>query len=291
VDSARAALRSLAGDDRTVGDVGRRARLELTFGCRGDRTVLLHSYAEPPFRVGRMFPDGNGIHLILASSAPGVFGGDCFTQTVIVESGARVRLTSQSATQIHANETGDVATIASMFRVENDARLECEWDPVIPFPDAQLDQKIVIDLADGATLLWSDALMAGREARGERWRFSRLAHELRLVRAGTLAYMERYCIAPRTDVAGHRWIADEACYVGTMLASGRAVNRNLAREVHESLQDRSGLRGSADLIEDQLLLLRLVGTEGTSFHQARTLSIAAVSTRSVRLQADRGKSG
>jgi len=291
VDSTRAALRSLAGDDRTVADVGRRARLELTFGCRGDRTVLLHSYAEPPFRVGRVLPDGDGLHLILASSAPGVFGGDCFSQTVIVESGARVRLTSQSATQIHANKAGDVATIASMYRVDDDAHLECEWDPVIPFPDAQLDQTILIDLADGATLLWSDALMAGREARGERWRFSRLAHELRLVRAGTLAYMERYCIAPGTDVARHRWIADEACYVGTMLASDRAVNRNLAREVHQKLQDRSGVRASAYVIEEQLLLLRLVGTEGTSFHQARALSIAALSAREGRLQADRGKSG
>ena len=238
-----------------------------------------------------MLPDGNGIHLILASSAPGVFGGDCFTQTVVVESGARVRLTSQSATQIHATEAGALATLASMYRVESGGHLECEWDPAIPFPDAKLDQKIVIDLAREATLLWSDALMAGREARGERWRFSRLAHELRLVRAGTLTYMERYSITPATDFPRRRWIADEACYVGTVLAAGGAVNRSLVREVHDQLQERSGVRASADLVEEQLLLLRLVGSEGTAFHQARALSTAALSSRSVRFQADRGQSG
>jgi urease accessory protein len=274
-----------------VADVGRRARLELTFGCRGDRTVLLHSYAEPPFRVGRVLSEGKGIHLILASSAPGIFGGDSLTQTVVVESGARVRLSSQSATQIHANEAGALATLASMYRVDSGGHLECEWDPTIPFPDAKLDQKIVIDLAHDATFLWSDALMAGREARGERWRFSQLGHELRLMRAGTLAYMERYTITPATGSPGRRWIADEACYVGTVLAAAGAVNGSLVRDIHEKLQARSGVRASADLIEEQLLLLRLVGTEGPSFHQARTLSTAALSGRSVRLQADRGKSG
>src|SRR5262245_23146429 len=191
MDSARAALRSLAIDQRDVADIGRRARLELTFGRRGDRTVLLHSYAEPPFRIGRVLPDGAGVHLILASSAPGIFGGDRLNQTILVQSGARVRLTSQSATQVHANDTGAPATLSATYRVEGDGYLECEWDPIIPFPAAELDQRIRIELARGATLLYSDAFMAGREARGERWLFSCLSHELRLMRAGTLAYMER----------------------------------------------------------------------------------------------------
>src|SRR5262245_27750449 len=164
MDSARAALRPLGwSDDRAVADVGRRARLELRFGWRGDRTVLLHSYAEPPYRVGRVLPDGSGIHLILASSAPGVFGCDAFTQTVVVESGARVRITSQSAMQVHPNETGEVATLTSTYRVEDGGHLACEWDPLIPFADARLDQRIAIEMTLGASLFWSDALMAGRE--------------------------------------------------------------------------------------------------------------------------------
>src|SRR5205814_583726 len=136
-------------DARALAQVGRHGRLELTFGYRDGRTVLAHSYAEPPFRVGRTLPSAGGMHLILASSAPGIFGGDCLQQTIIVESGARVRLTSQSATQLHANETGGVATLAATYRVERDAHLQCEWDPVIPFPDARFDQRIQIELDEG----------------------------------------------------------------------------------------------------------------------------------------------
>jgi urease accessory protein len=273
VDSARAALRSLAIDDRDVADVGRRARLELTFGCRGDRTVLLHSYAEPPFRVGRVLPDGTGGHLILASSAPGIFGGDCLKQTIVVESGARVRLTSQAATQVHANDTGARAILASTYRVESGGHLECAWDPLIPFPAAEFDQRIQIDLGQDATLLWSDAFMAGREAKGERWLFSRLSHELRLVRAGTLAYMERYRITPRTDRLNHRWVADDACYFGTVLAVGEKVSRELGAQLHHGLSVREGLRASADLLDRSLLLARLVSGDGRTFHPARTFAM------------------
>src|SRR5262245_15429739 len=268
MDSARAALRSLAIDQRDVADIGRRARLELTFGRRGDRTVLLHSYAEPPFRIGRVLPDGDGVHLILASSAPGIFGGDVLQQTVVVQSGARVRLTSQSAMQVHAKDTAAVATLASTYRVEDGGQLQCEWDPVIPFSDAQPHQRILIDLAGEATLLWSDALMAGREASGERWRFVSLAHELRVVRAGTLAYLERYRIAPGTDRPRHRWIGDEGCYFGTLLATGGAFGRAIAADAHREIAVYPSIRGSADWLDEWLLLARLVSADGKSFHHA-----------------------
>jgi len=279
MDSARTALRPLGrSDDRTAADVGRRARLELTFGRRGDRTVLLHSYAEPPFRIGRALQDGSAIHLILASSAPGVFGGDALHQTVVVQSGARVRLTSQSATQVHATDNGAVAKLASTYRVEPGASLRCEWDPMIPFPNAQLEQRILIDLAREATFLWSDALMAGREARGERWRFSLFRHELRLLWNGTLTYMERYTIAPGSGDPARRWIGDEACYFGTGLAVGAPVNRALAGDLHDMLEGRAGVRGSADVLEDRLLVLRMAANDGPSFHKARVCAIDRLRT-------------
>src|SRR5216684_1595331 len=89
------------GDDRRASEVGRRARLELRFVEQRGRTVLADAYAEPPFRVGRTFQEGAGLHMIMASSAPGVFGGDSLDQVVHVEEGATVRLTSQSAMQVH----------------------------------------------------------------------------------------------------------------------------------------------------------------------------------------------
>ena len=274
MDSAPAAVRSVTAiaDDRALCDVGRQARLELTFAVRAGRTVLADAYAEPPFRIGRCLPDGDGVHLIVASSAPGVFGGDTLQQTISVERGARVRLTSQSAMQVHAAPDGSLATLASTYRVANGGHLHCEWDPLIPFPQARLEQRIQIDLARGGTLFWSDAFMAGREACGERWRFGRLSHELRLSLAGALIYLERYTLDPATATPSGRWVADDACYFGTVLVAGSDVDRGAVAHLHNELAAMAGIRAAADRLDEQLLLVRLTASSGVAFHAARAFA-------------------
>ena len=69
-------------DARSPSVVGRHARLDLTFLYRDGRTVLARAYAEPPFRVGQWFAEGDGVHMILTSSAPGAFGHDHLKQIV-----------------------------------------------------------------------------------------------------------------------------------------------------------------------------------------------------------------
>jgi hypothetical protein len=75
MDSTRAVVRELTpdpvhADRRPAGAVGRQARLELVFGVRRGRTHLTHAYAEPPFRVGHVFGDGDAVWVILVCAAP-----------------------------------------------------------------------------------------------------------------------------------------------------------------------------------------------------------------------------
>ena len=258
-------------DLRSAGEVGRRARLELAFEVRAGRTVLGHAYAEPPFRIGHTFPDsdgGDGLHMILASSAPGLFGGDFLEQSVTVAAGARVRLTSQSALQLHPSGDGATAALTSTYRVEAGGHLRCEWDPMIPFPDARLDQRIRIDLAEESSLFWSDAFMSGREASGERWQFARLSHELRLLRCGSLDYLERYVLEPGQRSVSGRWVASAACYFGTILGAGEPW-QGQAEPIHHELNAREGVVGAADALAPGLLLARLMSATGLPFHEAR----------------------
>ena len=244
-------------------------------------TVLTHAYAEPPFRIGRVFPDGASARMILAWSAPGVFGGDCLEQHVRVERGASVRLTSQSSLQAHPSPAREVATLRTTVDVEDEAELLCEWDPLIPFPGARLSQRIAVGLAPQAALYWSDAFMAGREGRGERWMFDVLDHELAVRRSGTLAYLERYRLEPATQSPAAPWLASDACYFGTVLRSnatdasyGEAGPRS-ALQALESLQHElssfDGLRGAVDALDSHLALVRLMGSRGAAFHDARAL--------------------
>lgn len=259
-----------AVDRRETRFVGRQARLELVFAARGGRTVLAHAYAEPPFRVGRSFAEGPGAHMILASSAPGIFGGDDLTEHVQVDRGARVRLTSQSALQVHPVPGGEAARFRSTYEVAEEATLQCRWDPLIPFAEARLAQEIEIRLAGTASLFWSDAFMSGREGRGERWRFAALAHELCVIRTGRLEYMERYRLVPADQRLAHPWGGGDASYFGTILAIGSRDVPAMAARLHADLGRVDGLRAAADALDSRTLLVRLAASAGVCFHEARS---------------------
>jgi urease accessory protein UreH len=259
-----------AVDSRAASDVGRTARLELVFSLRRGRTLLTHGYAEPPFRIGAVFQDSPRARMILAWSAPGVFGGDCLEQRVRIERGASVSLTSQSALQAHPSSSGTIGRIRTMVEVEEEAELRCEWDPLIPFPGARLSQRYDVQLASAASLYWSDAFMSGREGRGERWAFDTLDHELAVSYGGTLAYLERYRLEPRTQPLAARWVASDCCYFGTVLAcGGRALQSPVS--LQQELSTFDGLRGAVDTLAPPMTLVRLMSSDGPPFHEARAL--------------------
>jgi urease accessory protein UreH len=163
--------------------------------------------------------------------------------------------------------------------VEDEATLTCHWDPLIPFSGSALDQRITVRLAPTAVLYWSDAFMSGRQGKGERWEFSSLAHELRVSRGGVLEYLERYRIEPGGRSAARPWVAADAAYFGTALVSGPAAAPALAEQLHHELAAAPGVTGSADVLGEHLLLVRLMGTQGPAFHAARLRGLSALSPR------------
>ena len=263
------AERPVALDARAPTEIGRSARLELVFGVRNGRTVLVESYAEPPLRVGRCFEDGRGLHLILASSAPGIFGGDAIRQTVRLDPGAIVTLTSQSATQLHPAHSGAVASIHSRYNVADGAELTCNWDPMIPFAGACVEQRVDITVAASGRLSWSDAMMGGREGRGERWQFRVFDHQLRLFRGGALSYLERYRLEPSAACPSHPWAAGDAAYLGTLLRAGHGDGHGEAELLHTTLAGLADVRSSADVLDGDLLLVRIAAAGGVAFRRAR----------------------
>jgi len=267
-------------DRRSAGQIGRQARLELVFAARDGRTLLAHAYAEPPYRVLPGFDHPLGLHVIIASSAPGIFGADSFEQSIIVEAGARVLLTSQSATQLHPHPGGRPATLRGRYVVRGGGLLRCDWDPLIPFAGAALQHQVTIDLEGNARLMWMDATMAGRIGRGERWLLSGLAHELRVVHDGTLEYLERYVIRPAADAAGPSagghgavtapWMAGDASYFGTAIAKG-ALAAGVAERLHVELAGIDGIDAAANALNDSLIVVRLLSASGAAFHRARQI--------------------
>ena len=255
-------------DSRAPAVIGHEARLELTFERRNGRTVLAHSYAEPPFRVGRTFELDDAAYVILVCTGAGIFAGDTLRQSVRVASGARVVLVSQSALQAHPAAAASPAVIAHDYIVEDDAELRCHWDPLIPFAGARIAQRFDLRIAESSRLYWSDAVMAGRVSRGEAWRFQSLAHELRLRIGASLAYLERYTLAPASRAVDEPWIAGRARYLATAIVHHDAATSDAA----ERLQGLAPLAVDlgVDLIQAKTIVGRILAADGAPFAAART---------------------
>ena len=257
-------------DGRLARAIGRTARLELVFEKRGGRTVLARSYAEPPFRVGRVFDLDGAAYAILVCAGPGIFGGDALSQSIHVASGARVLLTTQAALQAHPSLERDASILHQRFIVDDDAELHCQFDPVIPFAGSRFEQIVDIRLAGTSRFCWCDALMAGRVECGERWRFDRLAHELSLSIAGTRAYLERYALAPADGPIDRGWTTRGAAYFSTALLRDSRAAAETVEALHRRLAAIDGVAAAADLVEPSLAVARLTAARGGPFARART---------------------
>ena len=256
-------------DSRAPSAVGRVGRLDVIFERRGARTVAAHRYAEPPLRAGSTYETGDAASLILVCSGPGIFAGDTLRQSVHVRGGARVVLTSQSSLQVHPSDAEAPARIVHRYQVDDEAELHAVWDPVIPFAGARLEQRFEIDVAAGGRLFWSDALMAGRVSRGERWQFDRLAHELRLRVGGALVYLERYGISPAARGVQRAWVMDRHDYVGTTLVCHPGATGAVAERLQRSLDADTAVCAGVDALADGLLVARVASASGPAFARVR----------------------
>jgi urease accessory protein UreH len=256
-------------DSRAASTVGRRARLELVFERRGADTVLAHGYAEPPLRIGRVLALDGAAYVILVCSGPGIFAGDTLHYGIRVGRGAQVVLTSQSALQVHPSPAPAPARIVHEYDVDAGGELYAHWDPVIPFADARLRQCFTLRIAGDSRLYWSDALMSGRSARGEAWRFDALAHELRLQIASRLAYLERYTLAPGCRSVAGRWVAADAHYLATALMHDASLADGQAEMLHRRLDQIPAVRVAVDAVEPGLIVGRLAAAAGPPFAAAR----------------------
>ena len=249
-------------------EVGRRGRMDLVFALQDGRTVLRNAYCEVPFKVTRVLSSDSPLaHVILMHSTAGLFGGDDLECTIRVETGARVRLTQQSAAKIHPSEDR-VALQRTRVVVESGAELELHLEALIPFAESRLSQQTHLEVESGGRLSYWEGFMTGRAGRGESWKFHELASETRLNVGGKLIYLDRFRIVPGEmphSPPFSPWTMDTADYTGIGLhVSGDA--REFASRLRESIPD-----AGVDTLDGNTALVRVVAPSGPEFHRCRDM--------------------
>jgi urease accessory protein UreH len=251
-----------------LAEVGRHARMNLTFASQNGQTVLQLAYCEIPFKITRVLNSRHPwAHLILMHCSAGLFGGDELECSIRVERGAKVLLTQQSATKVHPT-LGPPAIQRHRVFVENGAELQLYFEPVIPFAGSSLMQSIRMDLEENARLVFWEGLMAGRIGRGERWQFQKLASETDLRLNGKPVYLERFHLPDglqRSDYA-----MGECNYLGTGLFVGDRASE-FAACLHSAIPD-----AGVDMLAPKVAIMRSVCASGPDFHRSRDMFLRQI---------------
>ncbi len=139
-------------------------RLELVFAPDADgKSFLEKQFASYPFHVCRVqYLDSkvpNMASLYLQSSAGGVFAGDRLATSITCKAGAMAHVTTQASTVVYRMPDGE-ADLQTDLEVAPGGLLEVLPDPVILFPEARLNNRLSVKLADNATAIVADAFLS-----------------------------------------------------------------------------------------------------------------------------------
>jgi len=173
--------------------IGRDGALTLAFDRRGAQTILTERRFTLPFQVLEpvSLHDDGFAYLTLLNPTGGLVGGDRLEANIILNAGARVCLTTPSATKVYRT-LGPPAVQRIGIRVDADAVIEYVPDHVIPYPGSAFHQYLQIELAERSRALIYDAFAVGRVARGERWAFKEFINRTAVTLNGRPIFLDRF---------------------------------------------------------------------------------------------------
>lgn len=125
---------------------------------------------------------GHAAWVYVASFGGGLVDGDTLALDVEVGVGASLLLGTQAQTKVFRGARGASQRLST--RVGPQALFAAIPEPVACYAASRYRQDATIVLDEDASLVWLDALSAGRAARGERWDFSSYTSKTTVVRGG-----------------------------------------------------------------------------------------------------------
>lgn len=183
-------------------------------------------------------------------------------------------LNSQSSPKIHPSQ-GLLAEQKLFLDVKADGELHYYNDPLIPFAQSRLLQKIHIQVEPESRFYYWDGIMSGRVLKAdglpkEQWQFTELSSETRLLEGQELLYLDRFSLFPEQQPLTQQWIMKDFHYLATALVYDQQITPSLCDTFQQTIFSESPrISGAVDLLTDSLLSCRVLAKEGPGFREAQ----------------------
>ena len=171
--------------------------LELRCENRADGTPIIAQQSfRAPIHLSKSHIDQGHLVQSIVNPTAGFFDGDKLESDIEVAAGAKLVLSTPSASRVYRTRSGKAAVSDQQFRVGENASLEWIPEPFIPHAGARYSQRTQIHLHPTASLLFFDWIAPGRVAMGEIFAYQELRWELDLLLDGVLIARERHHLQP-----------------------------------------------------------------------------------------------
>lgn len=211
--------------------------LELVAAVRGSRSVASHQYHRGALRVLRPhYLDESGqVCYVMVNPGGAYLGADLFTVDVEVGAGAKLLLTTQSATKIYRTP-GSFAEQRMSLRLGEGAQLELSPDQLIAYREASYRQNTHILLRPSSSLVAAEVITPGWSPDGASFRYEelRLRNEIWVEGqdVAQLLLLDNLLIRPPLgDVTGMGFM-EGFSHLGSLMVVDARVDQALADELH-----------------------------------------------------------
>ncbi|WP_242393910.1 urease accessory protein UreD [Anaeromyxobacter oryzisoli] len=184
-------------------------------------SALVACAAASPLQLLSPSPRGRCAWVVQASHGGGLVAGDDVSLDVAVGAGSTALLSTQAGTKVYRSR-GAVSSQRLTARIASNGVLAVLPQPVSCFAGARFHQDQRFALAPGASLLWLDALVAGRVARGERWAFDAYRARVEIAIAGRTVLADALRLVPGEGPPVPRRL-EGVDFLATVVALGPAV--------------------------------------------------------------------
>lgn len=221
-----------------AGEAAAMGRLELLVAERAGRSVATHQFHCGALRVMRPhYLDSSGqVCYVLVNPGGAYLGADLYVIDVEVADGAKLLLTTQSATKIYRTP-GSFAEQRMRLRLGEGARLELAPDQVIAYREASYRQSTHVTMRPSSSLIMAEIVTPGWSPDGGAFAYEELRLRTEIhVESGTgggLLALDNVLIRPPLgDVTGMAFM-EGFSHLGSLMVVDPRVDQALADEVHE----------------------------------------------------------
>lgn len=209
------------------------------------------------------------LEAVIVNTGGGLTGGDRFSVGVDVGAGAAAVATTQACEKIYSAASGP-ARVSARLRLGPRARLSWIPQETILFEGSALDRSLEVDMAEDAHFLAAEALLLGRQARGERLGAARFRDGWRIRRGGRLVFAEEAAAGLRQGgwarLRGSKaLLGEEVAALATIVLVSPEAEKRLdgARSIMEDCE----VVGGASAF-DGLVAMRMAAPSGLALRRA-----------------------